>query len=417
MLLVWCERTTFHNSEPINDNDKSVASTFFQHWMQIYLKKPDEILPSHLSTIPKYGGWGDLKIIYVCACQIAHLFPNELPLLENLKSACVRMVGDQLKYDHRVLLKQSNEPLNTENQETITKSQDWISNCANEAPRISNNSKKFTTVMAKEIAQYLHLSNSLTFKNEPQLSTWKGQAYENYRCLIGKLCRLLEKASPAYVDEQAKLKNRNDRAQFCTKVQREQLLTAPPASTIIYPIPQPLPPCSLKELKPLLEYLSSNKPGPCDDKQPIVFPRGTLMTGGRLDLCKQVVGPQSVQPLLDAMKHSSYVSRLLLGNNIVGLPGAKGISEYIRCNSDSKIDTWYIACNTFDSECISLICEALAKDSKVKALWLKRNPIGTVGSNHITRMLMTNTCLQTLDLFNTGLLDEGYWFSEFDFYN
>ena len=72
-------------------------------------------------------------------------------------------------------------------------------------------------------------------------------------------------------------------------------------------------PCSLEELKPLLEYLSFDKPGPCDDTQPIVFPRGTIMSGGRLDLCKQAVGPQGIQPVLDSMKHSSVIRRLLLG--------------------------------------------------------------------------------------------------------
>jgi Ran GTPase-activating protein (RanGAP) involved in mRNA processing and transport len=95
------------------------------------------------------------------------------------------------------------------------------------------------------------------------------------------------------------------------------------------------------------------------------------------------------------------------GNNIVGLPGAQAISEYIRLNINSNIDTWYIAGNNFDSECISLICDALATDSKVKALWLKRNPILAVGVVHIARMLTTNHYLQTLDLLNTGLLDEG----------
>ena len=72
-------------------------------------------------------------------------------------------------------------------------------------------------------------------------------------------------------------------------------------------------PCSLDELQPLLEHLISNKSGPGEDNQSIVFSRGTIMTGGRLDLCKQVVGPQGIQPLLNAMKHSSVVNRLLLG--------------------------------------------------------------------------------------------------------
>ena len=73
-------------------------------------------------------------------------------------------------------------------------------------------------------------------------------------------------------------------------------------------------PCSLEELEPLLEHLKLNKPGPHDDKQSIVFSRGTIMSGGRLDLCKQVVGPQGIQPLLNAMKQSSVINRLLLGN-------------------------------------------------------------------------------------------------------
>ncbi|CAF4430753.1 unnamed protein product, partial [Adineta steineri] len=123
-----------------------------------------------------------------------------------------------------------------------------------------------------------------------------------------------------------------------TKEQREQLLNAPPSAYITNPEPEPVVPCSLQDLQPLLEHLILNKPGPDNDNQSIVFSRGTIMTGGRLDLCKQVVGPKGIQPLLDAMKNSSVVNRILLGNNIVGLPGAQAISQYIRFNIDSNID-------------------------------------------------------------------------------
>lgn len=190
-------------------------------------------------------------------------------------------------------------------------------------------------------------------------------------------------------------------------------------------------PCTAEDLEPLLEHLTMNKPGPSNDLSPVVFTRGTIMSGGRLDLCKQVVGPKGIQPLLDAMKNSEAINRLLLGksreyssasnaydvknmhsnrflgNNIVGLPGAQAISNYIRYNKDSHIDTWYIAGNQFDAECISLICDSLATDTKVKALWLKRNPILVDGAKWISSMLTTNKYLETLDLLNTGLLDEG----------
>ncbi|CAF3833172.1 unnamed protein product [Rotaria sordida] len=262
-------------------------------------------------------------------------------------------------------------------------------------------------VMAKDIARYMHPLSSRAINNEQQLKAEKGYAYLLYKRLISAICQVLEKASPTFVNEQAKSRNRKDRALRMTKEQREELLNAPPSTYITNPEPEPVVSCALEDLQPLFEHLTSNKSGPGDDNQPIVFTRGTIMSGGRLDLCKQVVGPQGIQPLLNAMMNSDVVNRLLLGNNIVGLPGAQAISNYIRFNQDSHIDTWYIAGNNFDSECMSLICDALANDMKVKALWLKRNPILTSGVVHIAQMLRTNHYLQTLDLLNTGLLDEG----------
>jgi hypothetical protein len=145
MLLVWCERTTFHNCEPTNNDDRSVAPLFFRHWIQLYLKKPDQVFSTHLSTIPKYGSWGDLATIYTCASQMKSALPTDVALLENLKKACVKMVGDQLEHDHQVVLKQLQEDSNVEEKQMAIKSQDYISNCANEAPQISNNCKKSTT--------------------------------------------------------------------------------------------------------------------------------------------------------------------------------------------------------------------------------------------------------------------------------
>ncbi|CAF3682167.1 unnamed protein product [Rotaria sp. Silwood1] len=262
-------------------------------------------------------------------------------------------------------------------------------------------------VMAKDIARYMHPLSPTAMNNERQLKAEKGYAYLLYKRLISAVCQVLEKASPTFVNEQARSRNRKDRALRLTKEQREELLNAPPSTYITNPEPEPVVPCALEDLQPLFDHLTSNKSGPGDENQPVVFTRGTIMSGGRLDLCKQVVGPQGIQPLLNAMKNSDVVNRLLLGNNIVGLPGAQAISNYIRFNQDSHIDTWYIAGNNFDSECISLICNALVNDMKVKALWLKRNPILTSGVVHIAQMLRTNHYLQTLDLLNTGLLDEG----------
>ena len=145
MLLVWCKRRTFYSRESKNDGDKNVMPSFFRYWIQLYLKKPDDVLSMHLSTIPKYGSWGDLVGIYQCAGQTTSEFPTELTLLENLKEACVKMIGNQLKHDHQIVLGESSEYSSVEQEHILIRSQDWISNCADEAPRIPANYKKSTT--------------------------------------------------------------------------------------------------------------------------------------------------------------------------------------------------------------------------------------------------------------------------------
>ncbi|UJR07920.1 hypothetical protein I4U23_012203 [Adineta vaga] len=406
MLLIWCQRTTFHNIEP--KEDETTVLPFFRYWILLYLKKPMELLASYFDLIPKYGSWGDLKMLYLSIGKMENeLSASEKILLDDLKHACVKAFGEQLKRDAHAVLNQPDESANEQEEQMTIKKQEWISNCAKEAPRINNNRKTPSTLMGKAIAKYMHPIRDSINTDEKQYNADKGYCYQIYKRLISSLCHVLEKASPNFVDEQVRSRSRKDRAFRYTKEQREQLLNAPPSSYITNPEPEPVVPCSLEELQPLLEHLVLNKPGPGDDNQSIVFSRGTIMTGGRLDLCKQVVGPKGIEPLLNAMKNSAVVNRLLLGNNIVGRPGAEAISAYIRLNSDSNIDTWYIAGNNFDADCISLICESLATDTKVKALWLKRNPILSSGVIHIAQMLTTNHYLQTLDLLNTGLLDDG----------
>lgn len=50
---------------------------------------------------------------------------------------------------------------------------------------------------------------------------------------------------------------------------------------------------------------------------------------------------------------------------------------------------------------------ALAGNVHARALWLKRNALGTGGAAHLGRMLATNRTLELLDVHNTGLFDEG----------
>ena len=135
---------------------------------------------------------------------------------------------------------------------------------------------------------------------------------------------------------------------------------------------------------------------------------GTLCTDGRLDLCKQVVGPKGIGPLLAALGDNDAVRALLIGNNIVGSEGARAIAAYLR-SGNSKLLHWYIAGNNFNADDLDRIVDALISDPIAQSLWLKRNPLLPAGGRPIAKLLTANMpTLVTLDLVNTGLLDHGF---------
>lgn len=169
---------------------------------------------------------------------------------------------------------------------------------------------------------------------------------------------------------------------------------------VINPKPELVEPCTMHELNPLLDFLSCNLPV----TEQIAFPKGTITLDGRLDLCKQVVGPKGIGPLLNAMNKATSIKRLLLGNNIVSDSGAEEIAKEMIV---SKLDCWYIAGNQFTNKGIYHITEALKYNKYCTSLWLKRNPLGPLSMSHIVNMLKINKTLVVIDLVNCGILDEG----------
>ena len=189
------------------------------------------------------------------------------------------------------------------------------------------------------------------------------------------------------------------------------LKTRPISDRIINPTAMKVDVAPLEELKPFFDYLKSNKPIEPNffdkDRKNMChkFARGALYEDKRLDLCKQVVGPDHIQELMDSLAHSDLVEHFLLGNNVIGTQGAIAIAEYIKFKHNIK--TWYLAGNDLDKDGIKYICYALADDSVCTDLWLKRNPIGPQGAVHVKYLLEHNKTIDTLDLHNTGLLDDG----------
>jgi Ran GTPase-activating protein (RanGAP) involved in mRNA processing and transport len=188
----------------------------------------------------------------------------------------------------------------------------------------------------------------------------------------------------------------------------ENLLLTPVSDFILNPRAEPvdIPPTELFE--PLYTYLQNEENKNIDE---IIFKKGTICVDGRLDLCKQVVGPKGINGLIESLKLDSAtpdpkIRHLLLGNNVCGNELGIAIGKFIK-SGKSALTTWYIAGNNLDADGIAPICEALYGDEQIRQLWLKRNPIRAKGIPHIANMFKHNTYLQVLDLTNTGLMDEG----------
>ncbi|MGC4766821.1 gala protein [Micromonospora sp. DT46] len=134
---------------------------------------------------------------------------------------------------------------------------------------------------------------------------------------------------------------------------------------------------------------------------PEVFARGTVQPDGRLDLCKQGVGPVQTARIVAAAVDSPLVRHLLLGTNGLGADGARAVAEALR--PGHHLQTLYLGCNRIDPAGVDALADRLAGDDTVRALWLKRNPVGDEGVRRLAAALAVNSAIRTLDLVNVGM--------------
>lgn len=211
------------------------------------------------------------------------------------------------------------------------------------------------------------------------------------------------------------LNNINERSKIDYSEQKViDLLNKPFSDDIINPRAEPVYISKKEELSPIYDYIKDlrfdlTKGNKQNDR--ITFPKGTLCSDKRLDLCKQVIGPNGVNDLEKTLKYDSLnennkIQHLLLGNNIAGQKLGYSVAKRIK-DKNSKITTWYIAGNDLNEIGIEPVANALINDMKVEQLWLKRNPLKYEGALKMVDMLKNNTYLKVLDLTNTGLLDKG----------
>lgn len=162
-------------------------------------------------------------------------------------------------------------------------------------------------------------------------------------------------------------------------------------------------PCDPDELNPLLAHLRENTS--LEDAVSVTFPRGTILSDGRLDLCKQSLGPGGCRMVTEALTRNTRIKSLLLGTDGIGDGGANDVAELIERNR--HIEIVYLGCNRISAAGVARLCDTLADNPTVTGLWLKRNPIGPEGARHVAAMLRRNRTLRTLDLVNTSIGGEG----------
>ncbi|GAA2797178.1 hypothetical protein GCM10010441_22970 [Kitasatospora paracochleata] len=161
------------------------------------------------------------------------------------------------------------------------------------------------------------------------------------------------------------------------------------------------------DLAPLLAWLRAGVPA---DRR-IDFPAGTALPDGRLDLCKQQLGPDGARLVAEAVAETAGeragqdgprpVRHLLLGTDGLGDEGAAEVSSRA---AGAEVHTLYLGCNGITAAGACRIADSLrASPQTVQALWLKRNPLGVRAGQAAAELIEAAERLRTLDLVQTGL--------------
>ncbi|MEV6751473.1 ribonuclease inhibitor [Streptomyces sp. NPDC051214] len=162
----------------------------------------------------------------------------------------------------------------------------------------------------------------------------------------------------------------------------------------------------LAELDPLLAWLRGGKA----PSERVDFATGTALPDGRLDLCKQAIGPQGAALIAGALRadrdeQEPAVRHLLLGTDGLGDEGAAVAAAAATGETGpTGVETLYLGCNGITAGGACRIADQLrASPQVVTGLWLKRNPLGPGAGAAATELIESVRTLRTLDLVQTGL--------------
>ncbi|WP_228389697.1 leucine-rich repeat domain-containing protein [Streptomyces smaragdinus] len=162
----------------------------------------------------------------------------------------------------------------------------------------------------------------------------------------------------------------------------------------------PVTPRPTTDLTPLLAWLREGR-GVTERTD---FPAGTALPDGRLDLCKQQLGPDGAALVADALRPGP-VRHLLLGTDGLGDDGADAVAHKA---VEADVKTLYLGCNGISADGACRIAGQLrGSPQAVSGVWLKRNPLGAGGGDAAAELIEAARSLRTLDLVQTGLTPQG----------
>lgn len=164
----------------------------------------------------------------------------------------------------------------------------------------------------------------------------------------------------------------------------------------------PIAPRPGEDLDSLIAWLRTGRAA----QRRIDFTAGTVLPDGRLDLCKQAVGPLGAQRVLEALPDAPralpVIKHLLLGTDGLGDQGAETVAA---AAGPKGLETLYLGCNNVGAGGVCRMADSLRASPRaaVGAVWLKRNPLGPAGGEAAAELLDAVKGLRTLDLVQTGL--------------
>jgi len=276
---------------------------------------------------------------------------------------------------------------------------DKISDCALHAPRDTPSSKNKPIRPSYYCAKKMFIDTGKMPKQEWANIHWQ---------------RLVAKLSRTFIEQEKLLAMLADEFKTARLLQHQRRGWCELKRTIAIPVGRPtamkVDISPLEELEPFFQHLAADGimyrlNSTANQQEHLEFTRGAVYPDGRMDLCKQVVGPTWIGALMNALKSNTKVEHFLLGNNITNLEGGRAIGEFLATPHPNKIKTWYLAGSDFSSKALEYIVAGFlaSNDNDISALWLKRNPLYAEGMHHIRKLLESNKSLKVLDLHNIAI--------------